>query len=171
MQKHKKARKKVKGKTEGTPEEDGDDNDEDKGLELDLTQDEHIDPTPFAFKPYHLASLVDPKNLETLETMGGINGLFAGLGVDSNSGLGIGGKVSEPTEAPSAVVTDPASKKVEAMEKSTHEGAAFNSAVEDRQRVYGLNVLPPRKSKSLLQLMWLALKDKVLVSPSHIYVH
>ena len=171
MQKHKKARKKAKGKTEGTPEEEGDDNDEDKGLELDLTQDENIDPTPFAFKPFHLASLVDPKNLETLETIGGINGLLTGLGVDSNSGLAIGGKVSEPTEAPSVVVTDPASEKVETVEGSAHGGAAFSGTVEDRQRVYGPNVLPPRKSKSLLQLMWLALKDKVLVSPSHTRVY
>ncbi|ETW83423.1 P-type ATPase [Heterobasidion irregulare TC 32-1] len=32
-----------------------------------------------------------------------------------------------------------------------------------RKRVYGDNVLPGRKSKSLLLLMWLALKDKVLI--------
>jgi len=162
MQKHKKVRKNVKGKTEGTLEEEGDDNDEDKGVELDLTQDEYIDPTPFAFKPYHL---------ESSEAMGGINGLLTGLGVDSKSGLGIGGRTSEPTKAPSTVVTNPASEKAEAVKKSTHEGAAFSSSVEDRQRVYCPNVLPPRRSKSLLELMRLALKDRVLVSPSHIYAY
>jgi len=158
-QKQKKSRKKVKGNAERTPEEGGDDDDDDEGkpMELDLTQDEHIDPTPFAFKPYHLAALVDPKNLESLEGMGGINGLLAGLGVDPSNGLPIGGKNAESEDAPTVVVTTPAGEK---GEKST----AYTGSVEDRQRVYGSNTLPVRKSKSLLELMWLALKDKVLVS-------
>jgi len=168
-QKHKRQKKKVKGDAEGTPEQEGGDggegdDDDDVQMELDLTQDEHIDPTPFAFKPYHLASLVDPKNLETLEAMGGINGLLAGLGVNPTRGLGIGPKSSEQEDAPAVVVTDPAGGKGEAVEKSIPEDAAYNGTVEDRQRVYGPNVLPIRKSKSLLQLMWLAFKDKVLVS-------
>ena len=170
MQKNR-GKKKVKDNAEGTPEKEGDDDEEEKAIELDLTQDEHIDPTPFTFKPFHLASLVDPKNLETLESMGGSKGLLAGLGVDSNSGLNIGGKISEPSEAPAAVVTDPASEKGDAVEKSAHGGDPYRGTVEDRQRVYGPNVLPIRKSKSLLQLMWLALKDKVLVSPSHFFLH
>ncbi|KAF9644891.1 Ca-transporting ATPase, partial [Thelephora ganbajun] len=132
---------------------------------LDLTQDEHIDPTPFVFKPYHLASLVDPKNLEALEVMGGISGLLAGLGVDSTSGLSVGGTgtTSQPGEAPAVVVTNPAGEKGQLVQDSTHEGAAYSGTVEDRRRVYGPNILPVRKSKSLLQLMWLALKDKVLI--------
>ena len=44
------------------------------------------------------------------------------------------------------------------------DGPAFNAPIDERRRVYGENVLPTRKTKSLLQLMWLALKDKVLVS-------
>jgi len=171
LQKHKKARKKVKGNTEETPEEEGEGDDEDKILHLDLTQDEHIDPTPFAFKPYHIASLVDPKNLETLESMGGIKGLLAGLGVDPNSGLNIDGKAPESGDAPAVVVIDPAGEKGGAVEGAPHEGGPYTATVEDRQRVYGPNTLPVRKSKSLLQLMWLAFKDKVLVSPSHSHVH
>ena len=42
-------------------------------------------------------------------------------------------------------------------------GEAFSASLEDRRRVFGENVLPSRKTKSLLSLMWLALKDKVLV--------
>ena len=61
----------------------------------------------------------------------------------------------------------PAGEKGKAVEKSPHEGGAYGGSVEDRQRGYGSNILPARKSKSLLQLMWLALKDEVLVSPSH----
>ena len=162
-----KARTRVKGgaerasEGEGHGHEGGDE--EEKQVELDLTQDEHIDPTPFAFKPYHLAALVDPKSLESLEAMGGVNGLLAGLGVDSASGLHVGEKRSESEDAPAVVVTAPGGEKAEAQGVLTHDGAAYASTVEDRKRVYGSNVLPVRRSKSLLELMWLALKDKVLV--------
>ena len=117
-----KSGKKAKGNAERTPEEGDDDDEDDEGkpTELDLTQDKNIDPTPFAFKPYRLASLVNPKNLETLEAMGGIDGLLVGLGVGPTNGLSIGGKSSK--------------------------------------------TLPVCKSKSLLQLMRLALEEKVLVS-------
>ena len=40
---------------------------------------------------------------------------------------------------------------------------AYKSSVEHRQRIFGHNILPQRPSKTLFQLMWLALKDKVLV--------
>jgi Ca2+-transporting ATPase len=170
-QKHGKARKKVKGNAEETPEEEGEADEEDKIMHLDLTQDEQIDPTPFAFKPFHLASLVDPKSLEALEAMGGTKGLLAGLGVDPNGGLNIGGKTSEPGDAPAVIVTDPAGEKGQVIEKTPHDGGAYAGTVEDRHRVYGVNTLPVRKSKSLLQLMWLALKDKVLVCPSHTNIH
>ena len=114
-----------------------------------------LDPTPFAFEPYHLASLVDPKNLDSLEAMDGIAGLLAGLGVDSATGLDIGGK-----GAPIVTIAAPTNKGFPG------EGAAYAGTPWDRQRVYGPNILPIRKSKSLLELMWLALKDKVLVSAS-----
>ncbi|KAG6877777.1 hypothetical protein C0993_003978 [Termitomyces sp. T159_Od127] len=39
----------------------------------------------------------------------------------------------------------------------------LDASVDERRRVYGPNLLPKRPSKSLLFLMWLALKDKVLV--------
>lgn len=44
-------------------------------------------------------------------------------------------------------------------EKDLQAGAT----IEDRKRVYGENKLPQRKSKSLLQLMWIAYQDKLLV--------
>jgi Cation transporter/ATPase, N-terminus len=42
---------------------------------------------------------------------------------------------------------------------------AYEATVEDRQRIYGQNILPQRPSKRLLRLMWLALQDKVVVGP------
>ena len=49
---------------------------------------------------------------------------------------------------------------------SENDKLVFSAAIEDRRRVYGENVLPIRIAKTLLQLMWAALKDKVLVSNS-----
>jgi Ca2+-transporting ATPase len=165
-QNHKKARK-VKGTAEGkTVKEES--KEEDKQMELDLTQDENIDPTPFTFKPYRLVSLVDPKSLETLETLGGVNALLVGLGVDPTNGLSIGGNRPESRDALAVVFTVPGDEKGEVGEKSTREGSAYAGTVEDRQRIYGSNVLPARKSKSLWGFMWLAFKDKVLVSPPFI---
>ena len=168
IQKHEDGRRKVGGDNHDTAEEgedeDGDGNGE-NSMGIDLTRDSHIDPTPFAFRPFHLASLVDPKNLDALEAMGGITGLLGGVGVDAANGLSIGERPSKSSDAPTVVVTDPSGEK--AAEDPACEGAAFGAGVEDRQRVYGPNVLPVRKSRTLLELMWLALKDKVLVSPIH----
>jgi P-type Ca2+ transporter type 2C len=109
--------------------------------------DDHTDPTPFAFKPYDLAALVDPKTLGDLDKMGGAEALCAGLGTNRTSGL------SAHSLGQGAGAGD---------EKSGGQGS-FAAPLSDRQRVYGTNTLPTRPSKSLLQLMWLALKDKVLV--------
>ena len=49
---------------------------------LDLKQEADLDVHPVAFKPLQLASLVDPKHLETLEGMGGVGALLHGLGID-----------------------------------------------------------------------------------------
>ena len=78
---------------------------------------------------------------------------------------------SESGDAPTMVVTNPAGEKGKAVEKAPHGGDAYSGSLEDRKRVYGSNILPARKSKSLLQLMWLALKDKVLVSTSHFDIY
>jgi len=90
MQKHKKARGKVKGNTEGTPNEGAIMM---KAREWKLISLKTSTQTPLPSHSNLTTSLVDPKNLETLEAMGGIDGLMTGLGVDSNSGLGIGGRV------------------------------------------------------------------------------
>lgn len=184
---------------------------------LDLSQDEEIDAAPFAFKPYHLASLVDPKNLPALRQMGGVQGLLRGLGTHRKHGLSSAGAASSsrhgdssaglgktaqgdgrpgagssgagvgasqrhdrspddtPLEAvPGIVVTgddghaeDAKLGDLEAAEEADVSSDAYGATMEDRHRVYGQNVLPTRKTKSLLQLMWLALKDKVLVSTAY----
>ncbi|KAG8934505.1 hypothetical protein FRC01_002237 [Tulasnella sp. 417] len=105
------------------------------------------DPTPYAFKPNVLANLIanNAKDLDALEQMGGADELVRGLGSDRSKGL------SAEAVAPG---DNPAGDK---------PADAFTAPLAVRQRIYGQNVLPTRPPKSLWLLMWLALKDKVLI--------
>lgn len=85
-----------------------------------------------------LNDLVDPKSIEHLESLGGFDGLAAKLHADPSNGLPDG-----DDELP--------------------KGAPGGTSIADRRRIYGENRLPARKSKSLLQLMWMAMQDRVLV--------
>jgi Ca2+-transporting ATPase len=89
---------------------------------------------------------VDPKSVEALQKMGGIDALLEALGTNPTKGLS---------------ATSLGTSEKEQTEKS--KGASYEASLEDRKRVYGSNTVPTRKSKSLLLLMWLALKDKILV--------
>jgi Ca2+-transporting ATPase len=62
---------------------------------LDLKQEADLDVHPFAFKPLQLASLVDPKSLEALEGMGGVDALLRGLGTRPTHGIST--KVGPPS--------------------------------------------------------------------------
>ncbi|KIY43940.1 calcium-translocating P-type ATPase [Fistulina hepatica ATCC 64428] len=89
--------------------------------------------------------MLDPKRLTWLEHFGGIDGLLKGLGTDIHTGLCH--RNPPPGGGPNA-------------------GKAFDAYVasfELRRNIFGPNILPQRSSKTLLQLMWAALKDKVLV--------
>lgn len=114
-----------------------------KSTHIDHTKD-LTDPTPFMHKPSRLASLVDPKNLDELEAMGGIEAILRGLGVDGEEGLQVMGGET-------------------AMSSGMGDEQQYKASMEERQRVFGHNVLPSKKTKGLLELMWMALKDKVLV--------
>ncbi|KAI0046577.1 calcium-translocating P-type ATPase [Auriscalpium vulgare] len=165
-----------------------------------------FNPAPFAFKPSQLAHLVDPKSLEALEAMGGINGLLRGLGTDRTRGLSTskgqsvtpseGGSPSigysskksdyaateEHIERPNIMITTPSgeAQDIKSSPSMSDVGGggggdgsgssppeigddALGASEDERQRVFGRNLLPIRPSKSLLSLMWTALKDKVLV--------
>ncbi|KAH9831589.1 calcium-translocating P-type ATPase [Rhodofomes roseus] len=197
--------KKGKNVNGGDGEDQPDDKDSPRPA-LDLSADDALDAGPFAFKPFRLASLVDPKSLSSLEQMGGIEGLLRGLGTHAKQGLsavaiteatdskpgisagegeGAGQRHDRPQEdsgrpqsgeteeevVPGIVVTGPGSE-VDVTRKSNLADnqsddevgeKAYDASMDERRRVFGANVLPTRKTKSLLQLMWLALKDKVLV--------
>jgi P-type Ca2+ transporter type 2C len=163
---------------------------------LDLRQEADSDVRPFAFKPLRLASLVDPKSLEALEFMGGVDGLLRGLGTHPNHGLSIkpGTLLSHPGSPPASqddsggppaadeeppqpniMVTSPTGVPQGMQSVASLGGASgvsiplqssedvYKASIEDRQRIFGQNFIPQRPSKTLLQLMWLALQDRVLV--------
>ncbi|KAI9458771.1 calcium-translocating P-type ATPase [Russula earlei] len=157
---------------------------------LDLKQETDLNVHPFAFKPLQLASLVDPKSLETLEGMGGVNALLRGLGTHPTRGLTIkAGIASSHHRSPDPNFPGPKEYRVTDTDKdppkpdititvSVRLGDAlgvslsaapqfsedtYGMSVEDRQRIFGRNVIPPRPSKTLLKIMWLALQDKVLI--------
>lgn len=165
--------------------------------QTELDQDAAIDPAPFRFKPYELAHMLDPKSIPTLVSFGGIVGLLRGLGTNPDTGLltktqslhsvesshkpnlGAGESASQRLDLPDnsadgkqAIHFSPSvpvtfSSKLNET-PSENDKLAFSAVLEDRRRVYGENVLPVRIAKTLLQLMWAALKDKVLVSNSFV---
>ncbi|KAF9059412.1 Ca-transporting ATPase [Rhodocollybia butyracea] len=183
--------------------------------ELD-EEDEEMDTAPFAFTPLTLARMLDPKSYDSLNRLGGINGLLKGLGVDPTRGLGsqaprkerhdsdsgvvkqgVGGNELGAGEgashrhapnAPAIVLTQPdaadgegdivKSGSTPSVNSFPHNrdlpsgafdlqnfdaSGAFRSTLEKRKEIYGTNVLPVRKSKSLIALMAAAMKDKVLI--------
>lgn len=139
--------------------------------QLELLQDEGLDPAPFMFKPYQLAHMLDPKSLDTLTSFGGTTGLLRGLGTSAEYGLSAkslprSGTVKSTSansnkDLPTITLTEPSGIVREPSNQDDHP--AYHTTLDDRKRIYGENLLPQRPSKSLLQLMWLALKDKVLV--------
>jgi hypothetical protein len=71
---------------------------------LDPSADEGVDLGPFAFGPTRLASLVDPKSLDVLREMGGVDALLRGLATHRTHGLS---DTETPAEAPAAPAAPP----------------------------------------------------------------
>ena len=150
----------------------------------ELAQDDSINPAPFRLKPFQLAHLLDPKDLATLSALGGINGITRGLGTHPENGLTTttGGNLPQGARLgssfrrgsgssqfrrglPNIILTEPSGQE---GNPEGDDNAPYNGTIEDRKRVYGENILPIRASKTLLQLMAAALKDRVLVSKSEL---
>ena len=150
-----------------------DEHDSKTSHQLELLQDEGLDPAPFPFKPYQLAHMLDPKNLDTLTSLGGVVGLIRGLATSADHGLStlslsrsatvksVASAYSASSKLPAITLTEPSGHMREPSINEDH--SAYGATFDDRKRVFGENHLPRRPGKSLLQLMWLALKDKVLV--------
>ncbi|KAF9148465.1 hypothetical protein BG015_009796 [Linnemannia schmuckeri] len=119
----------------------------------------HADPRPnnngpFSFTPNELMDLYDPKAPEKLDEYGGVPSILAGLHANPTKGL------STPHNKPLASVVTSDEKVVE----DHHQPASDQSVTfEDREQYFGRNVLPKRKPKTIFQLMWMALQEKILI--------
>ena len=127
----------------------------------------------FAFTPGQLSKLFNPKSLNAFYALGGLSGLEKGLRTDRNTGLNtdettLDGSVTyEEVAAKGApkcglagdIVTEGKSSTVIPQASLNGEPSSF----ADRKRVFRDNRLPPKKTKSILELAWIAYNDKVLI--------
>jgi len=132
-----------------------------------------VENNPFAFSPGQLSKLLDPKSFAAFKALGGLAGLAKGLRTDIQAGLSIdevklNGSVSFE-EAKAAATSGSPSSDTGDPPKLKHSDTGFTASetaknsFPDRRRVYGDNRLPGRKAKSILELAWVALQDKVLI--------
>ncbi|CAI4218497.1 unnamed protein product [Parascedosporium putredinis] len=133
-----------------------------------------VEENPFAFTPGHTSRLLNPKSLKAFHALGGLHGITKGLRTDAKSGLSVdetklsGAVTFEeatgsqlPTSSTESSPEIQPAKPAQPQRSNTYKGDG--EAFADRKRVYGRNTLPERKSKSFLQLVWIALQDKVLI--------
>ncbi|KAJ3079954.1 plasma membrane calcium, partial [Quaeritorhiza haematococci] len=137
------------------------------------TEAANIPNNPFLFSPTQLEALFDGKNIKLLKEYGEVEGILAGLFVDPKTGL-----CNMANDDPSK---DPLDQHQhghpQTSPKATHDnlhggagagqaaiadGAGTTPTPADRRRVFGRNVLPPVRSKTIFELMWLAMQDKIL---------
>lgn len=127
---------------------------------------------PFAFSPGQLSKLMDPKNLPALSAVGGLKGLERGLRTNITSGLSVdeerlpGHVTFEEAQAAGTESPGGTSKDISvpaAGDEATEHVTNSEKKYVDRQRVFADNRLPEKSSKSLIQLAWIALQDKVLI--------
>ena len=135
----------------------------DQGTEDDFERENN----PFAFAPGHMSKMLNPKSLGAFHALGGLSGIEKGLRSDRNTGLSVDedrldGTVSfeeaTATSSPSSDITVAVAAEAAPAVENTSSGS-----FTDRKRIFGGNVLPEKKPKSIFQLMWLAYNDKVLI--------
>jgi len=140
------------------------------------TPEEHkseVEDNPFPFSSRQLSKLFNPKNLTAFRTLGGLHGLVIGLRTDLSSGLSLDETALEETVdlnkvtlPAGSVFTRKGYPSYGAIVRSTTSPPTHHVSSEcyvDRKRIFGTNRLPKKKSKNLLQIMWMTFNDKVLI--------
>lgn len=173
------------GKGESNPSRGGSEEQTEEGsvkkisLDADGQGDVDTGPFPSHFQPKRLAALVDPKSMESLQNLGGLDGLLEGLGTDAKRGLcGFGKDPGHDAAAAADAEGEQHGHHLNHLNPKRSSsgddsggggghgdsgGSPHTASLGARRQIYGANMLPPRPSKSLLQLMWLAFKDKVML--------
>ncbi|KEF50966.1 Ca2+-transporting ATPase [Exophiala aquamarina CBS 119918] len=134
-----------------------------RGEELEF----NIEDNPFAFSPGQLSRLTNPKSHAALLALGGLAGLEKGLKTDLRAGLSVDEvRLTERVSFDEAVQARPTMQK-ERLPSGSEVPRKLedkkHNRFTDRKRVFGENVLPEKKPKSIWRLAWIALQDKVLV--------
>ncbi|ETW77652.1 Ca-transporting ATPase [Heterobasidion irregulare TC 32-1] len=151
---------------------------------IELEQSANKDPAPFAFKPFQLASHLDPKNIEALEDLGGVDGLLRGLGTHQTLGLGaanLAAKAGPPDHAsqpvqgtrksrdieegseeqvPSITITKP-SGEIKGLQSTASLSDAAQSASGSTPEAYGM--FGNAKKQELTAFDVAGAEDKVLI--------
>jgi Ca2+-transporting ATPase len=113
---------------------------------------------PFAFSPAQLNKLLNPKSLAVYHALGGIQGIATGLHSDVHSGLSV-----DETAAPRHISFDEATSLETPTKEESSRSSSGGAPFEDRIRIHGRNVLPPKKVTPLWRLVWNAYNDTVLI--------
>jgi P-type Ca2+ transporter type 2C len=108
---------------------------------------------PFGFAPAVLTEMITSKSLAELQSLGGIKGLAKGLLTDLSAGLSV-------DEVWSRLAGQDGWTTPEVHKRRHHEE---HQPFQVRKAVFGTNTLPDRKVRGLLQLMLMALNDKVVI--------
>ncbi|GFF72276.1 hypothetical protein CNMCM6936_005295 [Aspergillus lentulus] len=133
-----------------------------------------VDDNRFAFSPGQLNKLLNPKSLGAFHALGGLQGLEKGLRTNLRSGLSVDETTLEGTVSFEEVASSGAQNTAPKSDSeppnqgpparsNTAPAKRQDDAFSDRKRVYGLNKLPEKKPKSILELAWIAYNDKVLI--------
>ncbi|GES96174.1 calcium-translocating P-type ATPase [Rhizophagus clarus] len=147
-------------------------------MNIEIQIDTH-DPTetypnssnPFAFTPKTLAPLSEPtqkkQNLKLLKSYGGLEGLIKGLHTNQRAGLkdettplkpiSLSEITNDLSEDNNNIIDE--QENVQFKSTPVAEGSLFYQ----RKNVFGTNILPEKKSKSILELMWIAMQEKILI--------
>ncbi|KAK3825887.1 MAG: PMCA-type calcium-translocating P-type ATPase [Benniella sp.] len=107
---------------------------------------------PFTFTPDDFMALIDPKAPEKLDEYGGTQSIIAALHTDPEKGL-----ATENTPLTAVVSSDEKDSQVDTLPSKKKVSFA------EREEFFGRNVIPKRKPKSILELMWIALQEKILI--------
>jgi Ca2+-transporting ATPase len=144
-------------------------------------QDPFPDLGPFSFQPNQLASLLDPKDLDALQALGGITSILDGLSTHPTCGLLLDHGAGHPSHGTLGTGEgkghDSHIRKFPNAPDDPHPHLPWTvgdndirkapdphtASLADRKAVCGENILPQCQTASLLGLMWHALKDKILV--------
>ena len=112
----------------------------------------HIKDNPFAFGPNVISKMVASKSLAEFQGIGGLAKLAQGLRTDLFTGLSLDEAWLHDT-----VRSGFTSRATPARHQESRQ------VLQARRDVFGTNRLPDQKTKGILELMILALSDKVLV--------